>query len=127
VLAGQQAKPLFYTIEGSSSADATIIEARLLRALVTFNSDLIEARTRPGATGTITADDMRLMRERPDRVTLAATYAGRQPVPTGFSFSLPSNLVMYVMMNLLIFGGSSVASARREGVLRHLMSACAPW
>jgi ABC-type multidrug transport system permease subunit len=41
-------------------------------------------------------------------------------VPSGFNFSLPGNLVMYLMMNLLIFGGATVSAERREGVMRRL-------
>jgi len=42
-------------------------------------------------------------------------------VPSGFNFSLPGNLVMYLMMNLLIFGGATVAAERRNGVIKRLM------
>lgn len=52
---------------------------------------------------------------------LDAKFAGRKPVPSGFNFSLPGNLVMYLMMNLMIFGGASVAAERRNGVIRRLL------
>ena len=42
-------------------------------------------------------------------------------MPSGFNFSLPGNLVMYLMMNLMIFGGASMAAERRNGVIRRLM------
>ena len=42
-------------------------------------------------------------------------------MPSGFNFSLPGNLVMYLMMNLLIFGGATVAAERRNGVIKRLM------
>lgn len=42
-------------------------------------------------------------------------------IPAGFNLSLPGNLVMYLMMNLLIFGGANVAAERRNGVLRRLL------
>jgi ABC-type multidrug transport system permease subunit len=53
-------------------------------------------------------------------VSLKAQFAGRDPIPSGFNQSLPGNLVMFLMMNLLIFGGSSVAEERASGVLRRL-------
>ena len=54
-------------------------------------------------------------------MSLNAKFAGRKPVPSGFNFSLPGNLVMYLMMNLLIFGGATVAAERRNGVIKRLM------
>ena len=56
----------------------------------------------------------------PNPVSLNARFAGRKPVPSGFNFSLPGNLVMYLMMNLLIFGGATVASERRAGIIKRL-------
>ena len=58
---------------------------------------------------------------KPNPVSLNATFAGRKPVPSGFNFSLPGNLVMYLMMNLLIFGGATIAAERRNGVIKRLM------
>ena len=121
ILAGKKALIEFYTVEGSSSADAAIIESRLVRALVVFNSTLLETLTQPDAGSTLTGEALRATRAKPDLVSLHATFAGRRPQPTGFNFSLPGNLVMYLMMNLLIFGGTTVAAARRDGVLRRLM------
>lgn len=121
ILAGQRAKVEFSTIAGSSSADAAIIEARLVRALVRFNSHLLETLSQPNAPTPLTAETLRATREKTDLVTLQASFAGRRPLPTGYNFSLPGNLVMYLMMNLLIFGGTTIADARRNGVLRRLM------
>jgi len=36
-------------------------------------------------------------------------------MPTGFNFSLPGNLVSYLMMNLLVFGGSSDGDGAAPG------------
>jgi len=47
-------------------------------------------------------------------------HAGRRPIPTGFNLSLPGVMVMYLMMNLLIFGGVTMAWERRSGVLRRI-------
>ncbi len=57
------------------------------------------------------------------RVLLAKDLrrAWRKPVPSGFNFSLPGNLVMYLMMNLLIFGGATMAAERRNGVIKRLL------
>jgi ABC-type multidrug transport system permease subunit len=112
----------FHTVEGSNSADAALIEARLVRTLVTVNSQLLEASTMPGGSFPPTEEMLRAVRAKPNLVSLDARFAGRKPVPTGFNFSLPGNLVNFLMMNLLLFGGSTVAAGRRSGVLRRIMS-----
>src|SRR5438045_3144895 len=39
---------------------------------------------------------------------------------SGFRQSLPGTLVQFLMMNLLIFGGTSIAGERASGVMRRL-------
>src|SRR5262249_30493906 len=72
-------------------------------------------------TNPLTEEQLRAVFAEPDPVKLDARFAGRKPVPSGFNFSLPGNLVMYLMMNLLLFGGTSVAAERRNGVLRRIL------
>jgi len=121
VLRGEQG-----LVELSSRADANadagaMVELRLVRALVAINSDLIEHAARAGAATAPTAEALRELRMRTNPpVRLEATFAGRRPMPAGFNLSLPGNLVMYMMMNLLIFGGASLAAERRGGLLRRL-------
>lgn len=110
----------FFRREESAEADAAIIEVRLVRALIAMNGHLLEAATRPGASNTFTEATLYEVMAAPNPVTLNARFAGRKPVPSGFSFSLPGNLVMYLMMNLLIFGGATVAAERRTGVIKRL-------
>lgn len=121
VLNGEQIKVGFLNREGSAEADAAIIEVRLVRALVAMNSHLLEAATQTNAPATITEEQLREVMKKPNPVTLDAKFAGRKPVPSGFNFSLPGNLVMYLMMNLMIFGGASMAAERRNGVIRRLL------
>ncbi|HMP82912.1 MAG TPA: ABC transporter permease, partial [Verrucomicrobiota bacterium] len=120
VLNGEQSRIGFLNRDGSAEADAAIIEVRLVRALIAMNSHLLEAATQTNAPDSITEASLREVMKRPDPVGLDATFAGRKPVPSGFNFSLPGNLVMYLMMNLMIFGGASVAAERRNGVIRRL-------
>jgi len=121
VLGGEQSKVGFLKRDGSAEADAALIEVRLVRALIAMNSHLLEAATQTNAPATLTEAQLRAVRMKPDPVSLQATFAGRKPVPSGFNFSLPGNLVMYLMMNLMIFGGASVAAERRNGVIRRLL------
>ncbi len=107
--------------EDSGEADTALIEVRLVRALIAMNGHLLEAATQTNAGGTFAEAPLRAIMARTNPVSLNAKFAGRKPVPSGFNFSLPGNLVMYLMMNLLIFGGNTIAAERRNGVLKRLM------
>ena len=117
----KQTKLQFIERNDSGEADAALIEVRLVRALIAMNGHLLEAATGTNTLEGLTEDRMHEIMARPDPVTLDARFAGRKPVPSGFNFSLPGILVMYLLMNLLIFGGTSVAAERRNGVIRRLM------
>lgn len=121
VLRQQQSKVQFLRHDASEEADAALIEVRLVRALIAMNGHLLEAATATNLPGTLTEEKLRAVMARPNLVSLNAKFAGRKPVPSGFNFSLPGNLVMYLMMNLLIFGGATVAAERRNGVIKRLM------
>ena len=121
VLAGKQTRVQFLQRDSSAEADAAIIELRLVRALIALNGHLLEAATQTNTAGALTEENLRAIRAAPDPVSLNARFAGRKPVPSGFNFSLPGNLVMYLMMNLLIFGGTTLAAERRNGVIKRLM------
>jgi ABC-2 type transport system permease protein len=120
-LAGRQAKVQFFRRQGSDESDAALVELRLVRALIAMNGHIVEVVTETNAPGTITESKLRAIMASPDPVRLKASFAGRKPVPSGFNFSLPGILVMYLLMNLLIFGGATVAAERRNGVIRRLM------
>lgn len=117
----KQTKLEFFKREGSAESDAVLIEARLIRALIAMNGHILEAVTHAGGSNTLTEAALREVMAAPNPVSLNARFAGRKPVPSGFNFSLPGNLVMYLMMNLLIFGGATVAAERRDGVIRRFM------
>jgi ABC-type multidrug transport system permease subunit len=94
---------------------------RLVRALIAINGHILEAVTDTNTPGSLTEDKLRAIMAKSNPVSLNARFAGRKPVPSGFNFALPGILVMYLMMNLLIFGGNRVASERRNGVIKRLM------
>ena len=121
VLAQEQTKVKFFRRDGSAEADAAIIEVRLVRALIAMNSHLLETATQTGGPPAVTEEKFRAVMNTPNPVSLDVRFAGRKPVPSGFNFSLPGNLVMYLMMNLLLFGGATMAAERRNGVIKRLM------
>ena len=121
VLRQEQSKVQFLRRDASEEADAALIEVRLVRALIAMNGHLLEAATATNQPGVLTEAKLRAVMAMPNPVSLNAKFAGRKPVPSGFNFSLPGILVMYLMMNLLIFGGATIAAERRNGVIRLLM------
>ena len=122
VLSREQSKVQFLKRDASGEADAALIEVRLVRALIAMNGHLLEAATATNEPGTISETKLREIMAAPNPVSLNARFAGRKPVPSGFNFSLPGNLVMFLMMNLLIFGGAIVSAERRNGVIKRLMA-----
>jgi len=119
-LSGQRTRLPFLRREGAGEADGAMLELHLTRALIGLNGHLLEAIARDGTAAALTEKSLREIREAPNPVTLNSHFAGRKPVPSGFNFSLPGNLVMYLMLNLLIFGGTSMAASRRDGILKRL-------
>jgi ABC-type multidrug transport system permease subunit len=121
VLAKQRVDLEFFKVSTADEAAAAMVELRLVRALISIHSLLAEhAITEGGAIPT--EPSLRALLERSDPVTLHATFAGRKPMPVGFNLSLPGNLVMYLLLNLMVFGGASVAEERRNGVIRRVMT-----
>jgi len=118
-LAGSNAPLNFHAPEAGTDASAALVEARLLRASLALNANLLElALSKTSAPPS--AQDLESLQQRPARVTLDSRHAGRKPLPTGFNLSLPGVLVMYLLMNLLTFGGVALAWERTHGVLRRI-------
>jgi ABC-type multidrug transport system permease subunit len=120
VLQLKQAKVQFFKRGSSDDPDAVIIELRLVRALIAINGHILEAAS-TNASVSLTENQLRSVMAKPNPVKLDSRFAGRKPVPSGYNFSLPGNLVMYLMMNLLIFGGATMAAERSGGVIKRLM------
>jgi ABC-type multidrug transport system permease subunit len=120
VLDKEPIKVEFVTVQGANEEAAALVEIRVLRALVALNGRLVEHAVATAGKAP-TEEGLRALSTRENPVRLDSRFAGRKPMPAGFNLSLPGNLVMYVLMNLMIFGGSTVAAERRYGVLRRLM------
>jgi len=111
----------FFQTEGAGEESARLIELRLARAVIALNSHLVEFASEHGASAVLNESALRAVAARQNPVSLKAQFAGRNPIPSGFNQSLPGNLTMFLMMNLLIFGGASVSSERNNGVLRRMV------
>ncbi len=121
-LRGEATRLPFFKVGGADDPASAMIQLRYYRALLAVNGYVVESALRHGGEAVLTEAALRGLREGPMPVALEARFAGRRPMPAGFSFSLPGNLVMYLMMNLLIFGGATVAWERRGGVLRRMQT-----
>lgn len=118
ILNRQPVKVEFFELAGAGAGDSALIELRVVRAVIAMNSHLIELATQRGEAALTNETAWRAVLARENPVRLDARFAGRKPVPSGFNFSLPGNLVMYLLMNLTVFGGAALAAERRDGVLR---------
>lgn len=120
VLSGEKTRVEFSRKEESADADGALVQLRLARALIEINSDLLQAGSQRGDLTNLTEAALREIMAKPDLAKLRAYFAGRKPTASGFNFSLPGNLVMYLMFNLLIFGGANTAAGRRNGTIRRM-------
>jgi ABC-2 type transport system permease protein len=121
LLAKKEAKVRFFVTAGSTDVgNDEIARVRLYGALVAMNAHLARAALDAGG-GPLTEAAMNALVGAPAPVVLKTSYAGRRPQPVGFNFSLPGNLVGYLFLNLLIFGGASVAAYRRGGLMARLV------
>ncbi len=127
LLAGKPVKVTVFgqTSSDSANADDDLAQLRVYRALIEMNSDLWQAASRNGSLSNLTETQFQEILTRTNPVTLNAYFAGRKPMPAGFNFSLPGNLVMYLTLNLLIFGGATTAAGRRNGTFRRLATTAA--
>ncbi|MBT5926286.1 MAG: ABC transporter permease [Verrucomicrobia bacterium] len=118
----QKAKLIYTKRESSSVESAIMVEMRLIQATLGINAHLVEWATQEGGGEELilSEDSLTQYINDEDPIALSANFAGKNPVPSGFKQSLPGYLVMFIMMNLLIFGGISIASERKNGVLRRL-------
>jgi ABC-2 type transport system permease protein len=118
VLGKKPVKVELYRSGNSSEDAAAMVEFRLLRALVALNGHLIEqdAKDAPASEASL-----RALLDKPDPVQLDTSFATRRPIPVGYNQSVPGILVMFTLMNLLIFGGATLAHERREGLIRRLL------
>lgn len=114
----------FFQRPGSGDTSAALIEMRLVHTLIRLNAGAFEVVVDAEQSGKeLTAEALAEVLAEEDPVPLQVRFAGRNPIPAGFNQSLPGNLVMFLMMNLLIFGGVSLTEERQKGLMRRF-AAC---
>ncbi len=146
VLARERVKLELVRERGSNSrageaVSAAVIRslARLVAGLIEIESGLIEEGSAPIAVrgDSLSGSLLLVTREQPSmagfieagmdtilargpRVTVRSERAGKGvEVPGGFQYSVPGNLVLFVLMTML-FSGAAIAAERRSGVLKRI-------
>ncbi|MEM9643512.1 MAG: ABC transporter permease, partial [Planctomycetota bacterium] len=103
----------------SGAQPGAMVEARIARAITALTSAIF-AVVSDSDDAKLDESQVRRMLDREKPVRLDVRFAGRRQVPTGFDQSVPGYVVMFVLMNLLIFGGLAISQERVNGVLRRL-------
>ena len=113
----------------SGAEPSAMIEVRMTRAIVAMTSAIFSLVSDEQAEKeeeghedepVINEKDLRAVLARDKLVSLDVSFAGRRKTPGGFEQSVPGYAVMFVLMNLLIFGGLSISGERTNGVLRRI-------
>lgn len=99
-----------------------LIVRRLQRTLFQLNSRLASF---PMDSGKRNSGDMDsriagMMIPFPD--PLDSRESGWVPVPSGFDHSFPANIIMFLLMNLLLFSASGQSQERRNGIFKRMGS-----
>ena len=111
----------------SGSEPAAMLEVRLTRAILGLTSAIFSIVS-SDPPRELNEANVRAALAREPKVLLDSRFAGRRKIPTGFDQSVPGYIVMFVLMNLLIFGGLSISSERTNGVLKRMaMNPVRPW
>ncbi len=119
VEAAKQVKVDFLKKSDGNAQPAAMVEVRITRAIVSLTSAIFSVVTeQPDAKLTEASLKEVLSREKP--VKLDVRFAGQRQVPAGFQQSVPGYLVMFVLMNLLVFGGLAISQERSNGALRRI-------
>jgi ABC-type multidrug transport system permease subunit len=120
VLAKEVARVEFSRVEGADGSQGDLVGFRLAQTVFVVNARLVEYAVQAASSAPPTEESLRAILDRENPVTLDARFAGRRPVPVHFNQSLPATLVMYLLMNLMIFGSTRTAAERELGVLRRI-------
>ncbi len=108
-------------LNNSDPLARTTADLAVKKAVYRLLADLTELdiQGRPVASKSFAALD-----QRPPLIIVSASYAGKAKViPIGFSQQVPANLVMFCMLALFIYSGTTLVEERSNGLLRRLGTA----
>lgn len=119
VKAAKQVDVEFVQTTDSGAQPGAMVEVRITRAIVSLTSAIVAVVTESDGAA-LEESKLKAMLDRDKPVQLDVRFAGRREIPAGFQQSVPGYLVMFVLMNLLIFGGLAISQERSNGALRRL-------
>lgn len=98
-----------------------LVQIRLVRAIASLISHLIEIESNSKKNFEQLEDYQQFVQSRTNRVILNISSAGSQKkMPSGFHQALPGTLVLFLLLNLFIYGGTMMAQERQSGVMKRL-------
>ncbi len=123
ILSGTQAT--FTFLQGRGNMEQTLsAQARVLHTIVKFtgamaSADLIHREWNEDAKKKLLAE-----LNKPQRLTVETpSHPSLRPPPAGMAFTFPAYLIMFVLVNTLMFGGVTLANERAQKQLIRLMAA----
>ncbi len=97
-------------------------QAQLKIYLVQFTLQMVKTAIRI-RDQKLSPDDFHGVFSRTPGVTLKETAGERREIPSGFSLSFPGNLIMFMMINILIYGGITLNQDLESGITRRTLVA----
>ncbi len=110
----------YFKLEESQEAAEFMVELRLIRALMSINTNLFRFALDGGNLDAVDPVDLAEQFAQEERVSLQVEWGTRKPLPYGYNQTLPGTMITFLMMNLAIFGASSFSQARLTGVIKRL-------
>jgi ABC-2 type transport system permease protein len=125
---GRGEKVKLTVVKGDGGADRILeVQSALTQAIVRFTTALAMADASHKPWDDTTRAALKAALARPQLLTVARMGdPSLKPPPTGFYMSLPGILVMFVLQMVLIYGGITLVSDRKNGQLARLMAAPVP-
>jgi ABC-type multidrug transport system permease subunit len=123
VLRGE-ATPLTLEVGPQANSEKVLLaQARIFAAIARVLGTLVALEEARDGERDIDADVLAAYERPDDLVIVEARFAGEsRVVPSGFTQSIPGNIVMFVMLIALTYGAESISTERRGGQLRRLVT-----
>lgn len=123
---GEQVK--LTVVKGNGASDRILeVQSTLAQAILRFTTALAIADTSHRPWDDAAREALKSALARPQLLTVSRMGdPSLRPPPTGFYMSVPGILVMFVLQMILIYGGTTLVSDRKNGQLSRLMAAPLP-
>ena len=123
LLAGEPVDIAF--TKGKQYSDHTLsAQARLAQSIVKFTGAMIHVDPITHGWNEETKENLQKELAKPQKVTVKTIeHSALRPPPIGYAFSLPGYLIMFVLMNSIMYGGITLAEERAQKQFTRLSAA----